>query len=133
MTKKITLLAACAAAGCFAVLAVAPSQAASANDPGAQTVSPSPNSTFTTQPGTLSDKLGASNDDPAEGSGPKDREARPVYRIDGRHPAPWQPRRPARRAAEVMRSRRGRAVRGIRMMTAGGGVSAMSTVKDLTG
>jgi hypothetical protein len=61
MTKKITLLAACAAAGCFAVLAIAPSQAASANDPGAQTVSPSPNSTFTKQPGTLSDKLGASN------------------------------------------------------------------------
>ena len=31
MTKKIALLAACAAAGCFAVVAIAPSQAASAN------------------------------------------------------------------------------------------------------
>jgi hypothetical protein len=61
MTKKIALLAACAAAGCFAVLAIAPSQAASANDPGAQSVSPSPNSSFAKQPGTLSDKLDASN------------------------------------------------------------------------
>jgi hypothetical protein len=61
MTEKITLLAACAAAGCFAVLAIAPSQAASPNDPASQTVSPSPNSSFAKQPGALSDKLGASN------------------------------------------------------------------------
>src|ERR1700739_1395289 len=61
MTKKIRLLSACAAAGFFAVLAIPPSKAASANDPGAQSVSPSPNSSFAKQPGTLSDKLDASN------------------------------------------------------------------------
>jgi hypothetical protein len=63
MTNKITLLAAFAVAGWIAPLAMASAQSAS-TDPSSQSASPSPaapNSTFAKQPGTLSDKLNASN------------------------------------------------------------------------
>jgi hypothetical protein len=63
MTNKIRLLAAFVVAGCIAPLAMASAQSAS-SDPSSRSAAPSPaspNSTFAKQPGTLSDKLGASN------------------------------------------------------------------------
>ena len=63
MKNKIKLLAAGAVAGCFASLAIASAQSAP-TDSSSQSASPSPasrNSTFAKQPGTLSDKLNASN------------------------------------------------------------------------
>jgi hypothetical protein len=63
MTNKIGLLAALAVAGWMAPLAMASAQSGS-TDPSSQSASPSPaspNSTFAKQPGTLSDKLDASN------------------------------------------------------------------------
>jgi hypothetical protein len=63
MTNKIRLLAALAVAGWMAPLAMASAQSGS-TDPSSQSASPSPaspNSTFAKQPGTLSDKLDASN------------------------------------------------------------------------
>jgi hypothetical protein len=63
MTNKIRRLAACAAAGCFASLAMASAQSASSdpNSPSASSNPASPDSAFAKQPGALSDKLGASN------------------------------------------------------------------------
>jgi hypothetical protein len=64
MTKKIRLLAACTVAGCFASLAIASAQSTTSPDPSSESASPSPaspNSAFAKQPGSLSDKLDASN------------------------------------------------------------------------
>jgi hypothetical protein len=60
MTNKLRLLAALAVAGWIAPVALASAQ----SDPNSQSAAPSPaspNSTFAKQPGTLSDKLDASN------------------------------------------------------------------------